>query len=153
MNSDFKELLSIFNENQVKYLIIGGYAVSEYAEPRYTKDLDIWVEASSENGDKIYKSLKKFKAPLFELTAKDFSEEGSFYQMGRPPVRVDILMSIEGTVFADAWQNRESIDFFGVDANFVSLNDLIELKKLAARPQDLADVENLLIAKKIKENL
>jgi predicted nucleotidyltransferase len=153
MNSDFKELLSIFNTNHVKYLIIGGYAVSEYAEPRYTKDLDIWVEASIENGEKVYKSLKEFKAPLFELTQKDFSEEGSFYQMGRPPVRVDILMSIEGRSFTEAWQNRQIIDFFGIQANFVSLEDLIGLKKLAGRPQDLADVENLLIAKKVKENL
>jgi predicted nucleotidyltransferase len=153
MNSDFKELLSIFNGNHVKYLIIGGYAVSEYAEPRYTKDLDIWVEASVENGEKVYKSLKEFKAPLFELTQKDFSEEGSFYQMGRPPVRVDILMSIEGRSFAGAWKNRQNIDFFGVQASFVSLDDLIGLKQLAGRPQDLADVENLLIAKKVKEEL
>lgn len=106
MNSDFKELLSIFNENQVKCLIIGGYAVSEYAEPRYTKDLDIWIEASEENGEKVYKSLKDFKAPLFDLKPADFSQKGSFYQMGRPPVRIDILMSIEGMSFEDAWKNR-----------------------------------------------
>lgn len=153
MNSDFKELLSIFTENQVKYLIIGGYAVSEYAEPRYTKDLDIWIEASVKNGERVFASLKQFKAPLFDLTPQDFSEEGSFYQMGRPPVRVDILMSIEGKSFADAWENRQHIDFFGVQANFVSLEDLIELKELAGRPQDLADVENLLIAKKLRKNL
>jgi hypothetical protein len=133
-------------------LIIGGYAVSEYAEPRYTKDLDIWIEASTQNGEKVFASLKKFKAPLFDLTSQDFSEAGSFYQMGRPPVRVDILMSIEGMSFAKVWKNRQKIDFFGVEANFVSLDDLIELKKLAGRPQDLADVENLLIAKRLKEN-
>ena len=152
MNSDFKELLSIFNANQVKYLIIGGYAVSEYAEPRYTKDLDIWIEASSKNGERVYKSLSEFKAPLFNLKAEDFSNEGSFYQMGRPPVRVDILMSIEGMSFAEAWLNKNIIDFFGVEANFISLDDLIKSKKLAGRPQDLADAENLLLAKKIKEN-
>lgn len=151
MNSDFKELLNILNENQVKYLIIGGYAVSEYAEPRYTKDLDIWIEASKENGERIYKSLKEFKAPLFDLKPSDFSEAGSFYQMGRPPVRVDILMSIEGMSFSQAWEKRNQIDFFDVTTNFVSLDTLIELKKLAGRPQDLADIENLLLAKKLKE--
>lgn len=151
MNSDFKELLSIFNENRVKYLIIGGYAVSEYSEPRYTKDLDVWVEASNENGDNIYKSLKEFKAPLFDLKASDFSLEGSFYQMGRPPVRVDILMSIKGMNFEDAWQNRQMVEFFDVPANFISLEDLIQSKKLAGRPQDLIDVENLLLTKKLKE--
>lgn len=152
MNSDFKELLSIFNVNQVKYLIIGGYAVSEYAEPRYTKDLDIWIEASEANGEKIYKSLMEFKAPLFNLKAEDFANEGSFYQMGRPPVRVDILMSIEGMSFAEAWKTRNVIDFFGVEANFISLDNLIKSKKLAGRPQDLTDAENLLLAKNIKEN-
>lgn len=151
MNSDFKELLSIFNENRVKYLIIGGYAVSEYAEPRYTKDLDIWIEASEENGENVYRSLKEFKAPLFELTSSDFAQEGNFYQMGRPPVRIDILMSIEGMSFEDAWENRQMIDFFGVEANFISPEDLIQSKKLAGRPQDLIDVENLLLAKKLKE--
>lgn len=151
MNSDFRELLSIFNANQVKYLIIGGYAVSEYTEPRYTKDLDIWIEASEENGENVFKSLKEFKAPLFDLKASDFSQEGSFYQMGRPPVRVDILMSIEGMNFEDAWENRQTTDFLGVDANFISPDDLIRSKKLAGRPQDLIDVENLLLAKSLTE--
>ncbi len=152
MNSDFKELLNIFNENRIKYLVIGGYAVSEYAEPRYTKDLDIWVEASEENGQRIYAALKEFNAPLFDLKPSDFSQEGSFYQMGRPPVRVDILMSIAGMNFAKAWENRQIVDFFGVEANFISLDDLIKSKKLAGRPQDLTDVENLLSAKKIKDS-
>lgn len=151
MSSDFSELLSIFNENQVKYLIIGGYAVSEYAEPRYTKDLDIWVEASTDNGERVFVSLKEFKAPLSGLTAADFASEGCFYQMGRPPVRVDILMSLAGMDFADAWKNRHIVDFFGVQANFISLDDLIESKKLAGRLQDLIDAENLLLAKKLKE--
>lgn len=150
MNSDFSELLSIFNENQVKYLIVGGYAVSEYAEPRYTKDLDVWIEASEENAEKVFASLKKFKAPLSDLTAADFAREGSFYQMGRPPVRVDILMSLAGMNFADAWNNRRAVDFFGVEASFISLDDLIESKKLAGRPQDLIDAENLLLAKELK---
>ena len=102
MNSDFKELLSILNANQVKYLIIGGYAVSEYAEPRYTKDLNIWIEASNDNAERIFASLKEFKAPLFNLKPSDFAVEGGFYQMGRPPVRVDILMSITEMNFTDA---------------------------------------------------
>ncbi len=82
MNSDFKELLKIFNENKVKYLIIGGYAVSEYSEPRYTKDLDIWIEASEENSEEVYKSLKEFKAPLLNLTPTDFAQEGAFLSNG-----------------------------------------------------------------------
>jgi hypothetical protein len=99
MNSDFIELLKILESYQVKYLIIGGYAVMNYSEPRYTKDLDIWIEASSENANKIYAALIKFGAPLTGLAEKDFSEPGFFYQMGRPPVRVDIPLTIEFSVF------------------------------------------------------
>src|ERR1019366_10703366 len=89
MNSDFEELLSIFNENGVRYLIVGGHAVMLYTEPRYTKDLDVWIDASAENAEQVYRSLLKFGAPLAGLTAKDFAEERTFYQMGIPPVRVD----------------------------------------------------------------
>jgi hypothetical protein len=113
--------------------------------------LDIWIEASEENGENVYKSLKEFKAPLFDLSAFDFAQEGSFYQMGRPPVRIDILMSIEEMNFAEAWENRQMVDFFDVEANFISLEDLIQSKKLAGRAQDLIDVENLLLAQKLKE--
>lgn len=151
MSSDFNEILSIFNANQVRYLIIGGHAVSEYAEPRYTKDLDIWVEPSEQNAHLVFQSLKQFGAPLFELSPSDFAEKGSFYQMGRPPVRIDILMSIEGLSFPEAWKNRNIVLLFGEKANLISLDDLIIAKKSAGRPQDLIDADNLLLAKKIRE--
>ena len=95
MNSDFEELLSLFNDNEVKYLVVGGYAVMLYTEPRYTKDLDVWIEASQENAARVFHALAEFGAPLRGLTPADFAKEGCFYQLGRPPVRVDILMSIE----------------------------------------------------------
>ena len=96
MNSDFEELLSIFNESGVRYFILGGHAVMLYTEPRYTKDLDVWIDSSAENAERVYRSLLRFGAPLAGLIAKDFAEEGSFYQVGIPPVRVDILMSMDG---------------------------------------------------------
>ena len=152
MNSDFKELLSIFNARQVKYLVVGGYAVSEYSEPRYTKDLDIWIEASLENAAKVFAALKQFKAPLSDLTTSDFAEEGNFYQMGRPPVRIDILMSVEGLKFIEAWENRQITNLFDTETNFISHDDLIRSKEAAGRPQDLLDIENLLLARRIKKN-
>jgi hypothetical protein len=151
MISDFKEILKIFNANQVRYLIIGGYAVSEYAEPRYTKDLDIWIDASDENSERVFSSLKEFGAPLSQLTSSDFSQEGNFYQMGRPPIRIDILMSIEGLLFNQAWKNRNTVLFFDEQINLISLDDLIIAKKSAGRPQDLIDLENLILAKSLKE--
>jgi hypothetical protein len=96
MNSDFRDLLKLFNAHRVRYLVVGGYAVMKYTEPRYTKDLDIWVEASPKNARAVFRALRRFEAPLANLTEADFAKEGFFYQMGRPPARVDILMSIKG---------------------------------------------------------
>jgi hypothetical protein len=92
VNSDFSDLLRLFNANEVKYLVIGGYALIQHAEPRFTKDLDLWISKDSGNAAAVYKSLREFGAPLTGLTAADFSEEGYLYQMGAPPVRVDILI-------------------------------------------------------------
>jgi hypothetical protein len=143
VNSDFSDLLSLFNANNVKYLIIGGYAVIQYAEPRYTKDLDIWISVDQENSVAIYKALKEFGAPLVGLTERDFSEEGFFYQMGRPPIRVDILMGIPGLEFEKAWQQHVEVDFDGLSVKFISREDLITSKKASGRPQDLIDVDLL----------
>ncbi len=102
VNSDFSDLLRLFNNNGVRYLIIEGYAFIQYAEPRYTKDLDLWISTDTQNAQAVYKALKKFGAPLMGLTENDFTEEGYFYQMGVPPVRVDILMGIPGVTFERA---------------------------------------------------
>lgn len=139
VNSDFKELLSLFNDYQVRYLIVGGYAVIKYTEPRFTKDLDLWVEANTENADRVFQALRAFGAPLEGMTSDDFAHPGYFYQMGIPPVRVDILMSIKGIVFGKAWPNREATDFDGVETWFISRDDLIRSKEATGRPQDLID--------------
>ena len=142
MNPDFKEILSIFNENEVKYLVVGAHAVMKYSEPRYTKDLDVWVEASEENAKRVYSALGAFGAPLGGLTEADFMSEG-FFQMGRPPIRIDIMMSIEGVVFSEAWPNRQEGDFDGVPALFIGRDDLIKAKGASARPQDLIDIDSM----------
>lgn len=143
VNSDFTELLKLFNDNHVRYLVIGGYAFIQYAEPKYTKDLDIWISTDANNAAAVFKALKTFGAPLTGLTEDDFSEEGYFYQMGVPPVRVDILMGIPGGDFEQSWQNRNEIDFSGLIVAFISKNDLIEAKKASGRPQDLTDAQIL----------
>lgn len=147
MNTDFKELLKIFNEHEVKYLVVGGYAVMKHSEPRFTKDLDVWVEASLDNAKKVFQALKSFGAPLSNLTAADFAADG-FYQMGRPPARVDILMGLTGLDFEPAWSNRVEGNYGEVKAQFLSIADLIINKRAAGRPQDLMDVENLQLAQK-----
>jgi hypothetical protein len=143
VNSDFSDLLRIFNDNQVKYLVIGGYAFIHYAEPRFTKDLDLWVKIDTSNAAAVFRSLKLFGAPLKDLSEKDFAEEGYFYQMGIPPVRVDIMMGIPGLPFDTAWQRRNEIDFDGLRIPFISKQDLIAIKVASGRPQDLQDADLL----------
>lgn len=143
MNSDFKDLLRLFNECKIRYLVVGGHAVMKYTEPRYTKDLDIWIEASPRNARAVFRALQRFGAPLVNLTEADFSAEGTFYQMGRPPARIDILMSVTGLSFRTAWRRRVSADFDGVPANVISREDLVINKRAAGRPQDMIDADHL----------
>lgn len=142
-SSDFKDLLNLFEKHKVRYLIVGGYAVMKYSEPRFTKDLDILIAADHENATSVYTALIEFGAPLKNLTAKDFSQEGFFYQMGRPPIRVDILMSIPGIKFEDAWKNREVVQLSDLKLLFISRSDLIHSKEASGRPQDKIDLEKL----------
>jgi len=143
VNSDFTDLLKLFNDKSVKYMIIGGYAVIQYAEPRYTKDLDLWISTDVANASAVYGALKEFGAPLVGLTKKDFAEDGYFYQMGIPPMRVDILMGIPGVEFTQAWDRRVEIDFEGLLVSFISREDLILAKRASGRPQDLIDAVSL----------
>lgn len=144
MYRDFKELLSALNAHRVKYLVVGGYAVSIHAEPRATKDLDVLVGPSAENGKALFAALAEFGAPLKGLTPQDFIEPGNFFRMGTPPVMIDILSSIKGVDFEQAWQRRLE---FPVDSElnacFISREDLLAAKLAAGRPQDLADVSAL----------
>jgi hypothetical protein len=153
MNSDFKDRLSILNAHNVRYLVVGGYAVMKYTEQRYTKDLDVWVDASPENARAVFESLRQFGAPLTNLSASDFAHEGSIYQMGRPPARVDVLTSIEGVRFANAWQNRVATDFDGTPADLISRQDLVVNKRAVGRPQDLLDANNLVESERALERL
>ena|SRR5664280_15799 len=146
MFDDFKELLSIFNAQNVKYLIVGGYAVSLHAQPRATKDIDLLIKPDADNAKAVYAALGKFGAPLEGLTAEDFLERDKFFRMGRAPVIVDILPEIKGVDFDRAWQNRVEAVIdpqSGLTASFISSQDLIAAKLAAGRPQDIADLAAL----------
>ena len=143
VNSDFTDLLKVFNEQNIKYLVIGGYAFIQYAEPRFTKDLDIWISTDEINGKAVYAALKQFGAPLRVISESDFSEDGTYYQMGIPPVRIDIFMGVPGAEFTKCWKNKVEIQFDDLVIPFISREDLIKIKKAAGRPQDLIDIEQL----------
>ena len=143
VNSDFSELLKLFNDKGVRYLVVGGYAVIQYAEPRFTKDLDLWIATDPKNAKAVYAALKTFGAPLNDLTDKDFAEEGYFYQMGSPPVRVDVIMGLKGIDFETAWSRKVDTQFDDLTVTFISKEDLIESKLASGRPQDLRDAKSL----------
>jgi hypothetical protein len=140
---DFKELLSLLEKHKVRYLVVGGYAVMKYTEPRFTKDLDLWISTDKENSKAVYAALKEFGAPLKGLTPADFTQEGYFYQMGNSPFRLDVMMSIHGVAFDAAWENREKVQVEGLVIPFISKADLIKAKEASGRPQDLIDAKEL----------
>jgi hypothetical protein len=140
---DYKELLQLLNESEVEYLIVGGFAVMKYGEPRYTKDLDVWVHSSASNSLRLIEALKKFGAPLHNdgITAETFREKQVVYQIGIAPIRVDILTEITGVEFADAWKNKVPSTFFGVPVHFISQGDLEANKRALGRAGDLEDLK------------
>ena len=146
---DFKELLKIFEKYKIRYLVVGGYAVMKYSEPRFTKDLDVFIATDQDNANGVYAALKEFGAPLENLTSGDFTQKGYFYQMGRPPIRVDIMMSIPGIEFEEAWKNREKVEVDDLKILFISRSDLIRAKEASARPQDKIDIDKLKEAERL----
>ena len=153
MFDEFKELLSIFNAKSVRYLVVGGYAVSLHAQPRNTQDIDILIAIDPENAAKVYAALQEFGAPLEGLQPADFAKRGKFFRMGRAPLAVDILPEIDGLSFEQAWGNRtESVidQASGLKAFFIASEDLIANKLASGRPQDIADVAALRDAAKTK---
>ncbi len=146
MFPDFKELLSAFNAHSVKYLIVGGYAVSFHAQPRATKDLDIFIKADPTNAEATFAALVSFGAPLDSIRVEDLAAPSKFIRFGHPPIAVDILSGIDGVDFDGAWQRRIEgvIDpESGLTAFFISKDDLIASKIAAGRLRDLADVEEI----------
>ncbi len=151
MPEDLKEFLRAFNEHGVKYLIVGGYAFGAHAEPRATKDLDVFIATDEANSNAVYRALAAYGAPLNGFTPSDFRDDSGF-QIGQPPARIDILQNISGISFGEAWENRiEGLIDGEVLAPVISKEDLIRNKLEAGRDQDLLDVKVLLRASEDKD--
>ncbi len=146
MNQDFRDLLRVFNEEKVRYLIVGGYALIKHSEPRYTKDLDLWVSPDEENAGRVFQALIRYGAPVSSMSPVDFTKAGYFFTMGLAPNRIDILFDLKGLTFDAAWQRRVCDVIGDIDTCFLSRIDLIINKEAVGRKQDLADVEKLRIA-------
>ncbi len=143
LNRDFKEFIASLNDNNVRYLVVGGYAVALHGHPRFTKDLDVWVDCSQANAVAILRALAQFGMGSLGLTENDFLVPDQVVQLGYPPNRIDILLSISGVIFDKCYAKRVVVEIDQVKVNFIDLENLKLNKKAAGRHQDLADLENL----------
>lgn len=140
---DFKEFLQLLRSAKIEYLLIGGYAVGHYGFPRATGDLDIWVATHDENATRLVNALRRFGFDVPELNKALFQEPGHVVRMGVPPVRLEILSSIDGVEFQHCYPRREKAVIDGVEVDVISLADLKTNKRASGRNQDLTDLEKL----------
>ena len=143
LNRDYQELLQSFASHNVRFLIVGGYALAAHGHPRYTKDLDIWVWTDPSNAERIVKSLESFGFDGLGLTALDFQEPDVVVQLGREPQRVDILTFATGLDFVTAYENRIMVSIGNLEVPFVSIGDLRTNKLATGRLRDIADAADL----------
>jgi hypothetical protein len=143
VNRDFSDLFAAFNEAGVEYLVVGAHAVAFYAEPRFTKDLDVWVNPSQANAPRVFAALGVFGVPLTGVSEADFATPGVTLQIGVAPNRIDVATAIDGVTFADSWPNRIGTNYGDLPIWIIGRADLIANKRAAGRPQDLHDLSVL----------
>jgi len=143
LDPDFREFIALLNNHEVRYLIVGGYAVAFHGYPRYTKDIDIWVDAEPDNAVRLMQALNDFGFGGAGLKAEDFLVPGYVIQLGYPPNRIDLLTSIKGVGFTACYASRIKISVEGVEMCLIDIENLKRNKLASGRLQDLADVENL----------
>ena len=143
LSQDFKEFVGLLNKNEVEYLIVGGYAVGVHGYPRYTGDLDIWINATRQNARRMVAVLTEFGFDSFGLTEEDFTKLGNVIQMGYPPFRIDILTTIDGVRFKDCYKNKMVVLHDEITLDVIGIEDLRRNKKVSGRLKDIDDLENL----------
>jgi predicted nucleotidyltransferase len=143
LSKDFKEFVALLKEHGAEYMIVGGYAVGVHGYPRYTGDLDIWLNPSKANAVQVLKAIDDFGFGSFNLTVADLTKEGNVIQFGQPPLRIDLLTSIDGVTFDDCYANRKEVTFDGLTMNFIGYHDLVKNKRTTGRHRDLDDIENM----------
>ena len=143
MHQDFLDLLRAFIDCNVRFLIVGAYALAVHGRPRATGDLDVWVDATPENAAKVMAALEQFGAPTEQVSAEDFSQPGIVFQMGLPPLRIDVLTELSGLTFAEAWSTRTRAAFGPVTVDVIGREAFIKNKRATGRARDLGDLEAL----------
>jgi hypothetical protein len=141
--ADFLDLLTELNRAEAKVMLVGGHAVAFHGRPRATKDFDLWMEATPDNAARVLTALRAFGAPLGTLVEQDLAQPGHGFRMGVPPLRIEVLTEISGVTFEEAWPRRATLDLEGLTVAVIGRDDLLQNKRAAGRPQDLADVDVL----------
>jgi len=140
---DFRDLLRAFVAHEVRFLVVGAYALAVLGRPRATGDLDVWIDATAENAPRVLEALRDFGAPLHDLDVADMASPGVVYQIGLPPLRIDVLTALSGIDFETAWPGRILADFDGVEVPVIGREDFIANKRATGRLKDRADAERL----------
>ncbi|MDI6740451.1 MAG: nucleotidyltransferase [Candidatus Edwardsbacteria bacterium] len=140
---DFKEFIELLNARGVEYLVVGGYAVGLHGHPRYTGDIDIWVNPTPANAGQVVKAIEGFGFESLELTADDFIRKDAVIQLGFPPLRIDLLTTLADVSFSDCYKERVQVEVNGLIIDFIGKEGLIQTKLAAGRPRDLDDLEHL----------
>ena len=140
---DFEDFIKLLHKNEVDYLVVGGYALAFHGKPRHTGDLDIWINNTEANAEKLVLAIADFGLSSLGLTKSDFMKEGYVTQIGYPPLRIDLLNTIDGVKFEDAFPNRLSVDVNGFDVNYIGLKEFIKNKTASGRSQDIADLKEI----------
>ncbi len=140
MNSDFRDILSTFIAEGVEFLLVGAYALAVHGVPRATGDIDLWVRTSPENASRIWNALAKFSAPVSDVSTDDLATPGLIYQIGVTPRRIDVITSIDGIGFDEAWASRIEVSIDGMTIPVLGREELIRNKRTAGRPKDLLDL-------------
>ena len=143
MNPDFLDLLRAFAARDVRFLIVGAYALGVHGRPRATGDLDVWIDATPQNAPRVLQALEDFGAPISEVGAADFSTPGMVFQIGLPPGRIDVLTELSGLSFEEAWPTRHRARFGPLETDFIGRAEFIKNKRATGRAKDLGDVESL----------
>jgi predicted nucleotidyltransferase len=140
---DFEDFIKLLHKYEVDYLVVGGYALAFHGKPRHTGDLDVWINNSEANAEKLVLAIADFGLSSLGLTKSDFMQEGYVTQIGYPPLRIDLLNSIDGVKFEDAFPNRLSVDVNGFNVNYIGLKEFIKNKTASGRSQDIADLKEI----------
>jgi len=148
VSPDYEELFSTLNARKIKYLVVGAHAVVFYTQPRFTKDLDVWVPAALNDPQRVYEALKAYGAPLRGVTPEDLAQPGTFLQIGVAPVRVDIMTEVPGLTAQEAWRRRVKTRYGRAVIHVLGLPDVIKAKQVSGRPQDKLDLAKLLKRKR-----